>query len=626
MARKLTAAEIRRWERYFNFRDQGMSVTQAAARSRLPEATAYRFERGDQGSSGLEAASYLGRETVGGLIVAKPLSEDALRALEEFAYFRMRYFGRKSEPWQERAAYDVLRAVQSNQREYVVINAPPGSGKSTLFTNDIPCWLIVRDRTIRIMVGSRTERQARQYVGRIKRALEREAPLLASADDLDSGRSFDAIATLQDDFGAFRPEGRSELWRAEALVVRQLDGVSLDDKEPTVSAWGQDSGFLGGRFDLVVWDDLADRKNTRTLESIQSSREWWTTEAETRVEPGGALILQGQRIAHNDLYRFCLDMRNLDDTPKYRHIVYAAHDEDRCTGHDDGATEQPWPSGCLLDPFRLPWSMLETIKHNSPRTYEVQYQQRDGDLVAGLVEEAWIKGGVDSHGFPAPGCLDRERAIDDPPPNLTDGRGWSYVTVDPSPTEWWGVIWWLYDPASGNRYVIDIVRRRMNPEDFLSINMDTFEFDGLMEQMRRRANLLRIPIQTVVVEINAAQRWLLAQPHVQRWMDATGVTFVGHSTYTNKADPKFGLESIGDLFRQGRIRLPYSTPSARAKVADLVTEAMAYPDGETTDLLMSAWFGKLAVEQHYVPRQGRGYGFRRPSWMAGSQRGLAYVR
>jgi hypothetical protein len=43
---------------------------------------------------------------------------------------------------------------------------------------------------------------------------------------------------------------------AEELSVRQLDGVALDDKEATVSAWGKDSGFLGGRFDFVVWDDL----------------------------------------------------------------------------------------------------------------------------------------------------------------------------------------------------------------------------------------------------------------------------------------------------------------------------------------------------------------------------------
>ena len=175
------------------------------------------------------------------------------------------------------------------------MNEPPGSGKSTLFTHDIPCWLIARDRSIRIQVGSRTERQARMYVGRIKRSLERDAPLRADTDSLEAGVAFDADACLQDDYGAFRPEGRSDMWRAEGLTVRQLDGASLDDKEPTVSAWGMDSGFLGGRFDLVVWDDLADRKNSSTPDGRAILQDWWDTEAETRLEPRGLLLLQGQR-------------------------------------------------------------------------------------------------------------------------------------------------------------------------------------------------------------------------------------------------------------------------------------------------------------------------------------------
>ena len=380
--------DLDRWQRYFDLRNDGVGVEQAAKKSRISASTAYRFERGDQSSGGLEAASVLGYSMVAGNLVAQPLSAEASRALEDFSYFRLRYFGRRSTPWQERAAYEVLRSVQSPEREYVVMNEPPGSGKSTLFTHDIPCWLIARDRRIRIMIGSRTERQARMYVGRIKRSLERDAPLRAASDDLDSGIAFDAEACLQDDFGAFRPEGRSDLWRAEALVARQLDGVQLDDKEPTVSAWGQDSGFLGGRFDFVLWDDLVDRKNTKTTESKDMIREWWDSEAETRLEPGGTLLLQGQRIQHDDLYRYCLDKKTLDESPKYRHVIYKAHDEEMCTGeHDD---LEPWPKGCLLDPYRLPWSHLETIKHNNPRTFDVMYQQEDGDQVGGHARVAVV--------------------------------------------------------------------------------------------------------------------------------------------------------------------------------------------------------------------------------------------
>lgn len=613
--------DLDRWRKYFDLRNSGVGVEQAAAKARLSSSTAYRFERGDPSSSGLEAASLLGINMVAGNIVAQPLSPEAQQGLEDFAYFRLRYFGRKSMPWQERAAYEVLRLVESTERDYVVMNEPPGSGKSTLFTHDIPCWLIARDRTIRIQIGSRTERQARMYVGRIKRSLERDAPLRADADSLARGIAFDAEACLQDDYGAFKPEGRTDLWRAEALVVRQLDGVQLDDKEPTVSAWGQDSGFLGGRFDFVLWDDLVDRKNTKTPESKDLIREWWDAEAETRLEPGGVLLLQGQRIQHDDLYRYCLDKRTLDEQPKYRHVIYKAHDEDLCTGdHDD---VQAWPKGCLLDPHRLPWKHLETLKHNNPRSFAIMYQQEDGDVIGGLVDPEWITGGVDADGYPAPGCLDRERVFLDPPANLLQGQAWSFITVDPSPTEWWGVIWWLYDPDSGNRYIIDLHKRRMNPEQFLSLDLNDFSWSGLIHELYYDSVDLGIPITHVIVEVNAAQRWLLSQPHVQKWSAMTGVAFVPHTTSVNKQDPKYGLESIGDLFRQGMIRIPWGDLTSRTRCQHLIDEATRYPDYDTTDLIMSTWFGKLAVENHYTPRREGLYQLNRPGWMGYARRGIA---
>ena len=617
----MKAADLKRWKTYFDARNNGLSVEPAARKAKLSTSTAYRFERNDPTSGGLEAAATLGISTVAGNLVDTPLSVDALKALEDFAFFRLRYFGRLSTPWQERAAYEILRHLQTDDREYVVMNEPPGSGKSTLFTHDIPCWLIARDRTIRIQIGSRTERQARMYVGRMKRSLERDAPLRADADSLARGSAFDAVACLQDDFGAFKPEGRSEMWRAESLVVRQLDGIALDDKEATVSAWGQDSGFLGGRFDLVLWDDLVDRKNVKTEESRETIREWWDTEAETRLEPGGLLILQGQRIALNDLYRYCLDKKTVEETPKYSHIVYKAHDESLCT--EDHSNPKPWPEGCLLDPYRIPWKMLQTIQHNNPRTYAVMYQQEDGDTVGGLVDPAWIFGGTDTDGYHAPGCLDKERSIGEVPAHLLDGNGWSFVTVDPSPTEFWGVIWWVYDPESNNRYAIDVIKRRMNPEQFLSIDFDTMEWSGLLVDLYEQANSYGCPISHVIFEINAAQRWFLSQPHAQKWMQMTGQVFVPHTTSVNKADPKFGLESIGDLFRQGFIRLPWQNPASRLKSNNLIEEATRYPDGDTTDLIMSVWFGKLAVENHYTPRRIGMYRMSTPNWLAHAQRGIA---
>jgi hypothetical protein len=267
--------------------------------------------------------------------------------------------------------------------------------------------------------------------------------------------------------------------------------------------------------------------------------------------------------------------------------------------------------------------MLEQVKFQNPRGFALLYQQEEGSDVGGLVDPAWIDGGLDVEGYFAPGCKDTDRMLGEVPYHLVNGGGWSFLTVDPSPTAWWGVIWWLYDPDAQNRYIIDLHRQRMNPEQFLSLDLATFEWSGLMHELYWDANELGIPFSHVVVEVNAAQRWLLSQPHVQKWMAMTGVAFVPHTTSINKQDPKYGLESIGDLFRQGRIRIPWGDAVSRNRCQHLIDEAVRYPESDTTDLIMSTWFGKLGVENHYTPRREGLYQLSRPSWLGSRSRGIA---
>lgn len=610
------------WERFFRFRNEGLSVEHAARRARLSTSAAFRFSAGDPSSTGIEAATLLGVDTVGGALVQKPYTPEARQALDDFAYFRLRYFGRRSTPWQERAAYEVLRLLDTDDREYLVLNMPPGSGKSTLFTHDLIAWLIARDRTIRIMVGSQTGRQARMYLSRLKKTLERELPLRADVESLSRGLAWDAEATLAADFGAFKPERRSDVWAASQFTVRQHADVSLDDKEPTVSAWGRDEKFLGGRFDLCVWDDLVGRRTT--AEAFDQITDWWLTEAETRLEPGGVMLLQGQRMYADDLYKFCLDVLDDTDTPKYQHIVYPAHDEQRCTGEHDNL--RPWPDSCLLDPHRLPWKMLRQIAHANPRVFAVQYQQTDGAGSQSLVDPIWLQGGTDTDGLLVPGCYDTDRDLGQF--DRDDAEGWSVVSVDPSPTEWWSIQWWLIRPEV-NRYVlVDKVRAKMQAPDFLSLDLDTHAWSGVLHGLLTASRDLGAPITHVVVEVNAAQRYLLTQPHVQKWQAAHAVTLIPHQTHSNKNDPKYGVTSIADFFRQGKIRLPFASGAARLSMSNYVHELTRWPDARTDDEVMATWFVLKAVETNYTPRTFAAPHFARPEWIAPgyAERGLPTTR
>ena len=72
------------------------------------------------------------------------LCPEAQRGLEDFDFFRSYYLGRVPSPWQVEAAYKIVQYLESPEKEFLVLNCPPGAGKSTLF-HDVAVWCIVRD-------------------------------------------------------------------------------------------------------------------------------------------------------------------------------------------------------------------------------------------------------------------------------------------------------------------------------------------------------------------------------------------------------------------------------------------------------------------------------------------------
>jgi hypothetical protein len=243
------------WGKFLDLREKGYSVERAAKDVGVAVSTVTRqMANRDSRLSRLMASR--------GLAVDLGSSPEGKRALEDFGYFRQRYMARASTPWSVEAANKITELLASPQKEFLVINIAPGIGKSTMFTHDLPAWLIARDRSIRIMVASRTEQQARMYSNRLRRTLERELAVRADPKLVELGVATDATATMAQDFGLFKP-ANNDLWTKAEFVVQQSSGVAVDDKESTVTAYGMDSGFLGGRFDFIIWDDLVDKKTMR---------------------------------------------------------------------------------------------------------------------------------------------------------------------------------------------------------------------------------------------------------------------------------------------------------------------------------------------------------------------------
>jgi hypothetical protein len=567
------------------------------------------------------------------------LSAEASRALEDFGLFQRRYFGRIATPWQEEAAHRIVELIDTPDKEFAVVNAPPGSGKSTTFTLDIPAFVTCRNRAVRGLIGSKVEGSAQKYVLRLRRAFERTVPVQAESEDRDRGLAVDAVATLADDFGRFKPE-KSDLWSAQGFVVEQPGGVMIDEKEPTWSAFGMDSGFLGMRYDLVIWDDLVDRLVMRTAEGREKQQEWWDDIAEKRLEPGGLLVLQGQRMGPDDLYRYALDKRVRPDdddpdedtgvagegAPKYHHIVFKAHNDERCRGRDTHRRDAPYyPDGCLLDPRRLPWRELRSEMSNPRNNFQVIYQQEDVDPANVLVDPLWVRGGVDPKtGEVFAGCMDRDRGECEVPHGLF-GQLVSYATADPSPTRFWSVQWWVCRVVDGmpqERYLLDHIRQQMDAPSFLDWRESERRFTGVMEDWQQRSVDLGMPIGTWIVEANAAQRFMLQYEHVRRWQARWRVDIRPHQTGRNKSDPEFGVQTIGPIFKYGLVRLPMRSGTAGALGSlKLIEEVTHWPEWSTDDTVMAMWFGEFCLPS-LIPPAAELPLAKRPSWMGPTWKGV----
>jgi hypothetical protein len=554
------------------------------------------------------------------------LSPEAQRAWTDFAYFQRRYFGRKPLPWQEDAANKVVEWLLSPEEEYVVCNAPPGVGKTLLFTHDIPIWLIVRNRAIRILLGAITGSLASRYTTRIRNSLEATIPLRAKPNELAAGSAFDAEATLAADFGRFKPL-HATLWTKEALVVAQYDDLAVVEKEPTIQSYGFDSEFIGNRVDFANWDDLVNPRKQRSQLTMEQLRDDWDDQAETRLEPQGLLMLTGQRLASNDLYRYNLDKRIpeavdeetgeiLSSVPKYRHICYPAHWEDRCEPENHRRGSPAWPEGCLLAPERLPWRKISGLKANN-RSFNTVYQQEDVDPEQVLVPKAWVYGEGDF-----PGCMDRDRDRLQLP--MHEGKLalqpplFSAMSVDPSPSAYWGIQWWVYQQASEQRFLVDLAKKKMRAPDFLDYNPETRTYSGLLEEwwQTSRADPHLPRITHLIVEINAAQRFMLQYKFFNDWLRTRGVQIVSHTTHKNKSDPEYGVWTVRDQWRLGRVRLPGKANSLGKLEVErsLIAEVTSYPQADTTDQVMAQWFFEFQLPRLFHPDLPQAVQ-PRPSWM-----------
>lgn len=468
---------------------------------------------------------------------------------EGFEKFFNRYSGRTLQPIHKQWVTDAL----SHHR--VLINCPPRHAKSTIFSVWFPIWLICIDRNVQILICSQTETLAKKFTNEISHNLAYNTQLIK-------------------DFGRFRPEMSDWPWRpndGELMVEGRQRDIKSGDL--TIQVRGARQQILGMEANWVIADDVVSRPNTRSQTEREALSEWFHADALSRLEPGGRALAIGQRLHLYDLYgELSLEKvpGALDDegdhVPRWVHINYPAILD--------------WDTRSTLWPNKWSWAeIMEKYADLGASKFEAMYQQNPLPEGEALARRAWIYGD-DEH----PGCLDLQRRVGDGPGNLK--RGVRVISLDPSPTAFAGLIVAdiEYSQTTFDISIIEITREKMQVRDMLRHVERCIDWYSP---------------QYFIFERNAAQRWLLQDPTMERLRRRVQV--LAHDTGRNKGDPVLGIESLSVDFEFGRIHLPYGDPESKRMSEMLITEALTYPQSQTDDLLMALWFIKFNYSK-LVPR------------------------
>lgn len=611
------------------------------------------------------------------------LSDEALvhpqakQAWHEFGYWRTLLLGRRHIAWQIEMVQILMSWWESGQQvkgteesEVIkgIVNTPPGGGKSTTITHDFPGWLITRNRDIRIALGARTSPQSTKYVRRLRNTLEKNTLLniyygrfkplepeewRAERFIVDGVQGHEATQDYKLALAGFDPTAPEILQRLDNpedeihVILDQIQNAYLTgEKESTVAALSQEMGFLGGRFDINLWDDLADKNNSRTAEQRTSLVEdFWFPEAESRCEPGGLVALIGTRYGKFDIYRHCKDLtyQTDDDAVEatleavtstfteeemvqvreelekelvdkygmryselsepdveggmrrskkiYRYYKFPAHDEALCE-HPTSMKNLDHVK-CILDPQRFSYAHLRKVQAADPRRFKLTYQQEDEDTEDNLVQKIWLTGGLNSDdGIIYPGCYNYDRRLLQIPDDVDPANCFSIATVDLSVQKFWAIQWWIYDQANDIDYLMDLLRVRITAGTFIDYDIKKRQYSGIAEDWTNRSQMMGWPIGLWILEQNAAQRYIFQNSWVNEWMKSHHMSIKGHQTGRNKADPDLGVETVAPRFRQGRLDLPFDQDDlvTQVRVNEFTKEFTEWPDSLYTDSVMSYWF------------------------------------
>lgn len=296
-----------------------------------------------------------------------------------------------------------------------------------------------------------------------------------------------------------------EIIRNNPAYRELFPGTQLHPDKQKVDDWkttkgggfysiGTGGGVTGHGGNVIVGDDLHKEGDAESPAALESARTWYATAANTRLSPGGSILIPMTRWAEGDVIGWLLETAHSDpNADQWREIVFPALAlENDPLGRDPG---QPlWPE-------RFPLKRLLALRALSERNFEALFQQNPKGKVTRMFKRGdfakacpLVPLDYANQSVRAAWCFDL--AIKDKEAN-------DYTTIGR----------WFYDRRTGDLWLTDFRRIRqewvdskrdikllmdVHPEDDFVFPTQTYELMAVQE-LRAEVPRMKARIQEVTL-------------------------------------------------------------------------------------------------------------------------------
>ena len=545
------------------------------------------------------------RSSFGGL---READDEGNGVVPDFPTFSEKYLGQRLFTHQLQW-YDLLEGrkprdlhptqrYEAGDRNFVVVNTPPGFSKSTTITQNYVTWNIIKNPAVRILVVSKTQGMAKKFLHAIQQRLT-------------SQRYADLIRAFAPPEGF---DGPGSKWRADQIYV---SGIDSGEKDPTVEAVGIGGHIYGARADLIILDDCVTLDN---VGAVEDQIDWIQQEVMSRVDTHGRMIVVGTRVAAVDLYTELLNPKRYpDEKSAWTYLSQPAvleFDEDPAkwvtlwpkTNMPRPGDSESQPDADGLYPKFTGLDLVKIRSRIQPRTWAMVYMQQQVDEEA-VFPAKDVQGCVD--GVRYPGALHRSTE-GGTVGTMDKGSDWYIIAgLDPATiTGHTACTVYAYNRRTQKRRVVDVSNKRMTPDALITMMKDF---------------TLRYEVDEWRVEKNAFQAFLTQSKEITQFMASRGVLLREHHTGRNKHDPGFGVAAMAMLFRgwqdgNNMIELPRKEgEGVKALIEQLIVWAPDAPKTQKTDTVMSLWFAELRARE-LVVTQGQTHYTEDDRWLSDNDR------